>query len=409
MLQRRSVLKAALAAGSAIAAPTVFGQKPPLRIGALNPYSGPMALMGTEVTRGYELAVDLINVKGGLFSNRRLEIIRGDVTTPQQGIAAVERLATSEHVDIFVGTYISAIALTASDAALRYNKLYWETNALSEELTDRNLPNFIRSGPDASAFAISSATVVRDLIAPALKIELNSLKVWIESESSIYGTSIAKVQKQNLESSHAKIVGTGEHAANSIDLSDTVLRIQKADPDLLIQTGYVSDSNLLLRTLRTQGVKPKAILLVGTGDTPETLQALGANYLEGIVVVGYPRFDIAEAYGPGHGAYFEAYKNKYKSDPIAPQGLTSYSGILMLADVLRLAGNIDVDKVRDAAAKIDKPVHSYPAGYGLRFNKNFQNTRTALTASQWQSGKIVTVYPPAAVAGEVALAPLNRS
>jgi hypothetical protein len=91
-----------------------------IKVGALNPYSGPMALYGTEVTRGYELAVDAINASGGVLG-RKIELIRGDVTNPQQGIATVEQLATRDKVDLFVGTYISGISLTASDAALRYN------------------------------------------------------------------------------------------------------------------------------------------------------------------------------------------------------------------------------------------------------------------------------------------------
>ena len=40
-----------LAAGAASAQQT-------LRIGAINPYSGPLALYGDEVARGYQLAVD---------------------------------------------------------------------------------------------------------------------------------------------------------------------------------------------------------------------------------------------------------------------------------------------------------------------------------------------------------------
>ena len=35
-----------------------------IKIGALNPYSGPLALYGTEVTRGYELAADKLNEIG---------------------------------------------------------------------------------------------------------------------------------------------------------------------------------------------------------------------------------------------------------------------------------------------------------------------------------------------------------
>lgn len=378
-----------------------------IKVGALNPYSGPLALYGTEVTRGYELAVDKLNASGGVLG-KKFELNRGDVTNPQQGIATVEQLVTQDKVDLFVGTYISAIALTASDAALRYNKLYWETNAVAQTLTDRGLPNFIRSGPDSAAFASTSSAAVRELIAPALKKDIRGLRIWIESEDSIYGTSIAQGQKRILEALGAKVVGVGAHSARTIDLNDTVLRIKQASPDVLIQTGYVPDGNLLLRTLRDQGVKPGAILFVGTGDTPETLQALGEKYLEGILVVGYPRNDISETYGPGNKAYLEAYRAKYKADPVAPQGMAAYSGFLMLAETLKAAGSVEPDKVRAAAAKMDKPANSYPSGYGMRFDDHFQNVRAGFTVSQWQGGKMVTVFPKAAVLTGVTLKPLGR-
>lgn len=386
--------------------PAAFAQAT-IKVGALNPYSGPLALYGTEVTRGYELAADKLNASGGVLG-RKIELIRGDVTNPQQGIATVEQLVTKDKVDLFVGTYISAISLTASDAALRYNKLYWETNAVAQQLTERGLPNFIRSGPDGAAFANTSSAAVRELIAPAMKKDVRDLKIWIESEDSIYGSSIAAGQKRILETFGAKVVGLGAHSARSIDLNDTVLRIKQAAPDVLIQTGYVPDGNLLLRTLRDQGVKPGAILFVGTGDTPETLQALGAEYLEGILVVGYPRNDISESYGPGNKAYLEAYRAKYKADPVAPQGMNAYSGFMMLAEALKAAGGVEPDKVQAAAAKLDKPENSYPSGHGLRFDKNFQNLRAGFTASQWQGGKMVTVFPKAAVLPGVTLKRLAR-
>lgn len=397
---------AAAAITAAALAPAAWSQQV-IKVGALNPYSGPLALYGTEVTRGYELAVDKLNASGGVLG-KKIELIRGDVTTPQQGIATVEQLVTRDKVDLFVGTYISAISLTASDAAARYNKLYWETNAVAQQLTERGLPNFIRSGPDGGAFANTSSAAVRELIAPALKKDIKEIKVWIESEDSIYGASIAQAQKRILETFGAKVVGLGAHSARTIDLNDSVLRIKQAAPDVLIQTGYVPDGNLLLRTLREQGVKPGAILYVGTGDTPETLQAIGADYLEGILVVGYPRHDISEAFGPGNRAYLDAYRAKYKADPIAPQGMNAYTGFMILAETLNAAGSVDPAKVQAAATKLDKPERSYPTGFGVRFDKNFQNLRALFTVSQWQGGKMVTVYPKPAVPPGVTLKPLGR-
>jgi branched-chain amino acid transport system substrate-binding protein len=395
----------ALLVGAAAFAQSALAQQT-IKIGALNPYSGPMALYGSEVTRGYELAVDKVNAAGGVMG-KKLELIRGDVTNPQQGIATVEQLVSKDKVDMFVGTYVSGISLTASDTALRYNKLYWETNAVAQALTERDLPNFIRSGPDGNAFANTSSATVRDLIAPALKKDIKGLKVWLEHEESIYGTSIAQGQKRILEAFGAKVVGVGSHSSRSIDLNDTVLRAKQADPDVVIQTGYVPDGNLLLRTMRDQGFKPAAILFVGTGDTPETLEALG-SYMEGVLVTGYPRNDISEKFGPGNQAYLKAYQAKYKSDPIAPQGMAAYSGFLILVEALKAAGSVDPAKVQAAAAKLDVPENSYPSGFGAKFDKHFQNVRAQFTTSQWQGGKMVTVFPKHAVAPGVTLKPLAR-
>jgi branched-chain amino acid transport system substrate-binding protein len=349
----RKLTSAAFVAGVALTAQSALAQT--IKIGALNPYSGPMALYGTELTRGYELAVDKVNASGGLLG-KKVELVRGDVTNAQQGIATVEQLVSKDKVDMFVGTYVSGISLTASDAAARYSKLYWETNAVAQALTERGLPNFIRSGPDGGAFVITSSATVRELIAPALKKDIKDLKVWIQTEDSVYGAPIGQGQKRVLETFGAKVVGLGAHSARTIDLNDTVLRIKQAAPDVLIQTGYVPDGNLLLRTLRDQGVKPGAILFVGTGDTPETLQALGAASMEGILVVGYPRNDITETFGPGNKAYLAAYQS----------------------------------------------------GFGAKFDKNFQNVRAQFTASQWQGGKMVTVFPKMAVLPGVTLKPLGR-
>ena len=406
MIAFKRIAGAALFAGAAALTHAAFAQQT-IKIGAVNPYSGPLALYGTEVTRGYELAVDKVNAAGGLLG-RKVELIRGDAGTAQQGIATVEQLVTKDKVDMFVGTYISAISLTASDAALRYNKLYWETNAVAQILTDRGLPNFIRSGPDGGAFAVTSVATVRNLIAPALKKEMKDLKVWIEHEDSIYGTSIAQGQKRMLEAFGTKVVGVGAHSARTIDLTDTVLRAKQANPDILIQTGYVPDGNLLMRTARDQGFKPAAMLWVGTGDTPETLQALGAASLEGVLVVGYPRNDITDTFGPGNKAYLAAYRAKYNTDPIAPQGMAAYSGMQILFEAVRAAGSVDMEKVRAAAAKLDKPDNSYASGFGAKFDKNFQNVRAQFTTSQWQAGKMVTTFPKEAVLPGVTLKPLAR-
>ena len=67
-----------------------------------------------------------------------------------------------------------------------------------------------------------------------------------------------------------------------------------------------------------------------------------------------------------------------------------------------------IQKVRAAAAKMDKPAKSYATGFGAKFDEKFQNTRAFPTVVQWQSGKVVTVYPKDAAQPSVKLVNLPR-
>jgi branched-chain amino acid transport system substrate-binding protein len=172
-----------------------------------------------------------------------------------------------------------------------------------------------------------------------------------------------------------------------------VLRARRANADIWVQTGYVPDTNLLLKTAREQGYKPAAIMTVGTGDTFETLEALGPDYLEGVLVVSYPRPDISEKYAPGASGYLDAYRKAYNRDPIAPQSLAAYGGLLLMLDAVQAAGSTEPAKVRAAAAAMDKPLGAYPTGFGAKFDDKFQNARAQPVVIQWQGGKQVTVFP----------------
>lgn len=396
-----------LASVAMLLAAPAFAQQPTLKIGAINPFSGPMAQYGAEVTRGFELAADKVNAGTGVLG-RKVEIVQGDASTPQQGIQAVELLMNRHKVDFFAGTYTSGISNTASDAAMRFDRVYLETIALAEELTTRGLPNYLRTGPNAETFALSTVDTLRDLVAPALKKQFKDLKVWLEHEDSIYGTGIAQKQKRMLEAFGVKVVGMGAHSARSVDLNDSVLRMKVAAPDVLVETGYVADGNLLLKTMREQGMKPAATVFIGTGDTPETLQAMGSANLEGLLVIAYPRFDVSESFAPGVKGFLNAYRAKYKTDPIQTQSLTSYVGSQILFEAIQTAGSTEPQKVLAAAAKMDKPVGSYVNGFGVKFDKNFQNQRAVTTTVQWQNGKVVTVFPKTAVNPGVTLKNLAR-
>lgn len=368
------------------------GQGGTLRVGEINPFSGPQASGGNAVHQGYQLAIDEVNKAGGVMG-KKVVLVKGDATTPAQGISEATRLVSAQKVDLFVGCYLSAVSNTASETAQRYNKLYWDTNAVAQSLTQRNLKNYIRSGPSAAQFGQRAVDVVKNLLPERLGKPLNATKVYISHEGSAYGTSIADVQRAGLTALGVDVTGNVSYDATSADLGSVIVQGQKAAPDVWVNTGYVPDISLLLRTAEQQNFRPKAIVLVGTGDNDESLKAIGAQQLQGVLAVAYPHTDMASSYAPGADTFVAAFKAKFGTPPAFPQSLSAYVGMKMLLDSLNAAKTTDPEKVRRTAAGVTKPAGSFANGFGQQFDQTYQNTKALLTVVQWQSGKTVTVYP----------------
>lgn len=363
-----------------------------LKIGVINPFSGPNAPGGEAIFQGYEIAAEEINADGGVLG-KKVVLVRGDASAPEQGISEVNRLATSENVDLFAGTYLSGISNTASETALRYGKVYWDTNATAGNLTERGLQNFFRSGPMADQFAQVAGEAVKELVPEAIGKSVADMKVCVTHEESIYGTTISERVVESLEESGAEVTANVAYPATAPDLGNVILRCQGTNPDVWVQTGYIPDINLLLRTADQQDFDPAARLLIGTGDTRLTLDAVGADILDGTFVVGYPHFDIKESYAPGAAEFLEAYTGKYGSEPTFPQTMTAYAGMRMLFDAINEAGSVDPADVEQTVTGWDKELGSYATGFGAEFNDKHQNVKALPLVVQWQGGKVVTVYP----------------
>lgn len=135
------------------------GSAEPIRVGVIIPLSGTYASEGQEVRRGYELALEQAD---GEVDGHPVELVFGDAFAPEDTIAEVDRLASLEDVDLFVGTYATPASQAGSEAAARYGLPWIETHAITDSLTTRGLDTYFRVGPRALDFAQTSASFLAD-------------------------------------------------------------------------------------------------------------------------------------------------------------------------------------------------------------------------------------------------------
>lgn len=92
-----------------------FGQAPklPIKIGLLEPYTGPFATLGQETTRGLELYLGKI---GGKAGGRDVQLLKEDTEAkPDVGLTKTRKLVERDRVDVLVGPMTSAVVMAMRD------------------------------------------------------------------------------------------------------------------------------------------------------------------------------------------------------------------------------------------------------------------------------------------------------
>src|SRR5580700_2083913 len=188
---RRSLLKhsaltlAALGLGKSFAR----AQEPPVRIGVLYDLSGPFAAAGSVASStGAQIAIDLVNERGGIAGKYKVEPINADSQSKADAaINEVERLINQEKVDIVLGVYSSAHAVPLAAKLEEQKKILWITTAVATSVVkDRNLHYVFRAQIHSEQYGQAGAGFLAENVKAKLGLEPKDLKVAIIHEDGPY-------------------------------------------------------------------------------------------------------------------------------------------------------------------------------------------------------------------------------
>jgi len=394
MRMRSSALAASVAM---LAALSTAASAEDWKIGALFPLSGGLSVLGTEALAGSEIAVDMVNEKGGV-NGQKVVLIKADATSPANATNEARRLVTREGVKFLTGTYGSSISLAIAAVGNQFKVPYWEGAAVSDELTQRGYGYVFRLNDNATAMAAGLVQAVDEIFAPKLGKEMKALKIAIIHEDSAFGTSIAKDFEAQIKEKGVALAALEPYAANTQDLSPLVLRLKELNPDVLVATQYFNDAVLLWRQARNASYKPKYFVAIGAGQsTPDYRKGVGED-AEGVLIADVPSAGVkADALVPEAAElqkeFIKRYKEKMGKDP-ASHSTRHFSAMhVLLTKVLPKAGSFDPDKIKAAVMALDEPIGSTILGFGIKFAPEGQNSRSFNVILQWQKGELVTVWP----------------
>jgi branched-chain amino acid transport system substrate-binding protein len=393
------LLASLLTLGMCISSPGMAAET--IRIGALFPFTGPLALLGQESFNGAVIAQDMVNEKGGI-GGKKVEWVKADGVDPKRAMTECERLINVEQIKIVFGTYSSSLSFAASEVAERNKVIYWEQGAIADKITQRGFKYLFRTMPIAGDFGVLAVKFAHDVVAPKLGIDPKKMKVAIMFEDSLYGTTVGNSANVSAKKMGMDVVGFESYSLKSVDISPIVMRFKAKNPDVIIATSYMEDAILYWKQAKDMDLNVKAFIGTGAGHgMPEWAKTFGngGNYI----------FDIDPPIGINPKIYnaktratlkeFQERMNKKFGHLPATHATAGFvAAHVLFEDVLPRAGSVDPEAVRKAALQVDIPQGGTVFGYGVKFAPPDhpdagQNLRAHPVLMQWQEQKMWVVYP----------------
>ncbi len=387
-----------------------------IKIGVIYPLSGALATIGRDLQRAAEFtAENLVNNKnpnvevlmskwGGIpnLGNAKIKLIFADSRgEPDRGADLAKRLIEDDKVVGLMGAYQSAVTKTVSTVAERYGVPMINDSSTSPDLTRRGYKWFWRTTPHDEYFDKDLFELLKGLTEGKVKgvkaVPKDQLKnMTYACENTEWGSSVAKDLEKFSKEYGFNIVKGLLYDSKAPDLTSEAQAIIAAKPDCMLFASYLSDSILMIRTLKGMKASPRFFWGQNAGfEMADFTKTLGAD-TNGVLTRTVFIAKIAKVKRVA-GQINDFYKKKYGDDLTGATG-RSVVGIQTWAYVLNRAASTDRKAIQKACNEIDIPGYELVMPWdGIKFDATGQNIkgRGLIGQYQWKGGKVELeiIYP----------------
>jgi len=294
-------------------------------VGVAGPMTGSYATFGAQFKAGAEAAVADLTVLG-----KKLKLEVGDdACDPKQAVAIANKLAGMK-VPLIAGHFCSGSSIPASAVYNEAGILQISPASTNPKFTDE------RAGP--AVFRVCGRDDQQGSVAGAYIAKTFKDKVVaFVHDKSAYGKGLADETKKALNAAGKQEALYEAITAGEKDYTALVSKLKQANVDLVYLGGYHTEAGLIVRQMRSQGMKT---VLMG-GDalvTAEYWQITGKDG-EGTLMTFSP--------DPRKNPAAAELVKTFRAKGVEPEGyvLYTYATFQVWKQAVEKAGSMDTDKV----------------------------------------------------------------
>jgi branched-chain amino acid transport system substrate-binding protein len=299
--------------------------------------TGPNAQYGTQWKQGFDLALDEIQVAGGINGRKLVYTFEDSQSDPRQSVAIAQKFVSDPKIVMELGDFSSPASMAASP-------IYQRGGLVQFGFTNSH-PDFTKGGDFMWSTSVSQADE-QPLLAHYAVRHLGLKKLAVLHQNTDWGRTSRDYFVKAAKDDGAEVVVTEGYIADERDFRSTLVRVRDANPDGLVLISYYSDGALIARQARQVGLA-QTICAASSVYSPKFLE-LGGDAVEG-VHIGTRYFP--EDPRPEVQKFITSFKAKYGGTEPDAFNAYSYDAMNVAAAVLRIGGT-DRKAIRDAFAKV---------------------------------------------------------
>jgi len=373
----------AIALVGMVASPSFAGEV--IKVGLPLPLTGIHAKFGEAIRNAYLLALEEINVAGGVtkgpLKGSKIELLIEDTTSkPEVARSAVEKLITRDKVPMIVGEYSSSNVFAVAAVTDKFQIPYLSQTGAADNITQQGWKWVFRVNQPASEYAGGLQDFLLKVVKPK--------SMAILFENTLFGTSLSKAVQEWTKEVGIEVTNFEPYEAGAIDFKPMLLKVKAKNPDVVFMVSYLMDAMLLMRQSKELDINPKIFAGGAAGFTmPEFIEgAKGAAELVYSATLWAP--DVKYQ---GAREFYDKYYKKYGVHP-EYHSTEGYSAAYVLKDALERAKSLKNEDLREALLATDLMTPFGPVKF-VAYKKFINQNRLPTLVVQIQKGKLVTVWP----------------
>lgn len=326
-----------------------------VKLGFLGALTGSVANYGIPAKKGMEMAIDELNAQGGILGKQVVGVYEDNEGDNTKTANITQKYISRDKVNALVGDPCTGVTKVAAEICQKNNMVIFSPGATG-------------TGVVEYGDCVFRNTLLDQFAVPVVVDWMINTKGWknmavVTSLNIGYSTALTPVFKEAIEAKGGKIVIEETVNDGDTDFSAQVTKIKRAQPDVLVYTGYYTEAALIQTEAQKQGLD--VVLIGGDGLYGKDMIKLGGKAVEEKVIY-YCGFS-ADQPSPATAKFLQDYEARFKEKPDMFSA-QYYDAVMILAKAMTDANSTDPAVFKHELAK----TKDYP---GVSGNTTFRADR----------------------------------